>query len=242
MRKNILTLLSVALLGTAGYAENPLAVKNTEETQGLILDKRSFGVHAGIKGFGGDLGIKIIPMIHASVGFSILKFNENSKIYKKFVDDEGIENAKAELNLGSIDFKGEFYPFPVGSSFKLAAGMSYFLQEQQLTASGTIDGNSSFLGSDLVPNVLGVSESFSAEVEFSRLVPYFGIGLGRIVPKKKIGFGIDIGAYLIGDGKVTVDAENFQQSEEEAREQMQKEVDKLPPFLPSLTFRVMVNL
>ena len=102
--------------------------------------------------------------------------------------------------------KVEVLPFK-RSSFKLVAGVGYFLNPL-IKFTADLDIKISFSDPE-IQKVLSESDlsrqgSFSVLVETKRkLSPYFGIGFGRAVPRGRVGFGMEVGSYFTGGYKLT---------------------------------------
>ncbi len=85
--------------------------------------------------------------------------------------------------------------------FRLIAGAAVFPQKK-LTVSGELLTNVQLNAVSLQPSDLG---SGGIEVSFAQKVsPYFGFGIGRATPRRRLNLSLDFGAYYMGDYRVKV--------------------------------------
>ncbi len=99
-------------------------------------------------------------------------------------------NIDADVKLGRIAAVLEYHPF--GNAFKISAGAAYMLTN----IGGTIMVRDSSSQGDIkvAPSEIG---DIKFGLKTNPVVPYFGIGFGRAVPKGRVGFNFELGAYYI---------------------------------------------
>jgi hypothetical protein len=96
----------------------------------------------------------------------------------------------ADIKLGRISAVFEYHPF--SNAFKISAGAAYMLTN----IGGTIMVRDSSSQGDIrvAPSEIG---DIKFGLKTNPVVPYFGIGFGRAVPKGRVGFNFELGAYYI---------------------------------------------
>ncbi|MGY6650299.1 hypothetical protein [Wenyingzhuangia sp. IMCC45574] len=157
----------------------------------------AIGVSGGT-GFGGDLSYKLNDYFSVSARYNMLSYREEG--IKQELDGEDFL-IDAEVDFKNIDLVFSIYPFK--SSFKIVAGASYFLNSD-------LSIQTSFAESVFIGDVEFTPESGAGNLiinsDFGQVAPYLAIGFGRAVPNKRLGFGIEAGAYYTGSPTVTLDA------------------------------------
>lgn len=161
-----------------------------------FLDKNRFGLGANISTNG----------IGAQLAYSIMKRNiliasvEGRYYYSEIKDREVIFQqtpmlVNGYIKRGSIGFLVDYHSF--GNSFKLTTGFAILLNEVNNVAKlrdSSVQGNI-----NISPDEVG-SINIGCNIKPS---PYFGIGFGKSVPKKRVGFSFEIGIYYTGIPNVT---------------------------------------
>jgi len=216
--------LAVALgMSTNSFAQDAPPPAPTEESSSSPLiasGAMALGLNFGMPGVGLDFAYKINESFSARVRYQALPFEINDFEYT--LDGQDLL-ADVTLNFSQIGIVADYYPFQ-SSSFKLMAGVSYFINN---SFSATVAINDTlYVGEDgddaddlgdfvFYPDDIG---TISIASEWGQIVPYMGLGFGRAVPNKRVGFGIELGAYYIGAPDVNVDATGMltETSEEEA--------------------------
>jgi hypothetical protein len=129
----------------------------------------------------------------------------------------------ADVDVFNTDFLLEYLPFSK-SSFKLVAGGSLIIN-----GSGSVN----IIYNDVIQ--YGDLEFSNEEVgDLTIGVDYAGLGFGRAVPKKRVGFGIELGTYYAGSPDVSLAATNMlapTATEEEAQLQSNLSDYKWFPFI-----------
>ncbi|SFU58128.1 hypothetical protein SAMN05216480_10891 [Pustulibacterium marinum] len=99
----------------------------------------------------------------------------------------------------AVDLSIEYLPFK-RSSFKLVGGVGYFF-----------DGQLSFMGVNETGFTYGELKIEAEDVgtvdfqmDYSGVAPYFGLGFGRAIPKKRVGFGFELGSFYTGEPQATI--------------------------------------
>ncbi len=134
-----------------------------------------------------------------------------------------------------IGAKVDFHPFK-SKTFKLVGGLSYGSGDFIVD----VEPSSKTGKFKLTKDVELDAEDFGTAkliVAGNNIRPYFGIGFGRAVPKRRVGFGLDLGAYYSGSPKLTVDRTGLIKSvlTDQNISDIEKNVSGYS-FMPNITF------
>lgn len=201
--------------------------------------KNSVNLQFGSFGYGVGIAHQLKPQ-GLSVRLSIDRLDSSPFISKPLKvslsggSDIDINPKVTSLLIGA---KVDFHPFKK-RTFKLVGGLSYGSGDFTVDIAPTIKTGRFKLTSDVE---LDAEEFGTAKliVGANNFRPYLGLGLGRAVPKKRIGFGFDLGVYYIGSPKITVDRSGLIKSilTDQNIADVEKNV-KNYSFLPNLTFNI----
>lgn len=97
-----------------------------------------------------------------------------------------------------------WHPFRRGSFF-LAAGLAY-TWHPHLRAVATADGKLDLGGLELTPEDVGVID---LQVRWRPVIGYVGWGFGRVVPRRRVGVGFEMGVFYLGRPRVNLQYEGF---------------------------------
>ena len=142
----------------------------------------------------------------------------------------------ANVDVMNTDILLEYLPFSQ-HNFKLVGGFSYI-------SSGKGDINVAYNEAikygDIViePEDIG---DMTIGVDYSGLAPYMGLGWGRAVPRKRVGFGIEIGTYYVGSPDVSLTATNMLADTAQEEGQLQENMNDYKWF-PFLNMRLAFRL
>lgn len=142
----------------------------------------------------------------------------------------------ANVDVFNTDLLLEYLPFR-RKNFKLVVGGSFI-------SSGKGDVNVAYNEAikygDLIIEPEDVGD-MTIGVDYAGFAPYMGLGWGRAVPRKRVGFGIEVGTYYVGSPKVTLTATNMLADTYKEEGQLQENMNdyKWFPFLNMrLSFRL----
>ena len=177
MKKNSLSLLFIFLsLATIGQEK-----KNKNRHHAIAIGAGS--------GLTADYSFRFNDYFALTARYNLFEYSYNE--YEHEIDGETI------LIDSSIDFKGidvflSIHPFK--TAFRLIGGYgTYEATNVNITGSFT---ESVFIG-DVEFNANDVGQLL-IDLTWKKNLPYAGIGFGRAVPKKRVGFGLEIGTYFAG--------------------------------------------
>ena len=193
------------------------------------------GLNVGTEGIGLNVAAPLGNHFDVSMGFDVMpaiKFNANVK-----VNTSGINLLypnDTPFNVRDVDVEGntkrvtgyvkfDYYPFN-HSSFFIAAGFSYG-GSRLLKLKGHSDDIRDYyqawmaqgvsfddvkINLDLEDFDLPVNQNGDVDgyAKVNGFRPYFGLGFGRLVPKKRVGVRVELGAQLHGTPKLYYKEEN----------------------------------
>lgn len=205
----------------------------------LVQKKNAVGLNFGLQGFGLDYGRRLNDRFQIRLRGQVLPFTLED--YALTVSDQDV-NVNLDLNITNIGFIVDYHPF-AGKSFKLMFGGSYFI-ENRIEANVALR-DSLFFGDDgpdadskgdfvFTPEDIG---SVGIKLEWAQVAPYIGLGFGRAVPKKAVGFSVGLGAYYMGKPEVTVNATGMLEDTAEEEDELEENLSDLQ-WLPQLNFRL----
>lgn len=217
MKKNYLSLIVALIIATIASAQ----------TDPRLFNHLSVGLNVGTTGIGADVAMPVTRFLDIEAGVCIMpKIKYNTELHFNVPLDNINNILPTPININNVPIQGKlnmlngkvlinFYPIPV-SSFHITAG-AYFGGGEVAEVYNTIDGqltpvnqanefirknNSQYdeiglkLGDYLLtPDAEG---NVKATLKTNGFKPYVGIGFGRAVPKKRIGFKFDLGAMFWG--------------------------------------------
>ncbi len=225
------------------------------------------GVNAGTVGFGASVATPLWSHISLRGGFSVAPFSYSytyddfdfSDILSEIPDpstsvaDLNVElGLKAELQMTSAHLLFDIAPFRRGnSSFFISAGL-YFGTGKLITVSGRFDDAAMQKLTDCgvnlsdIPVEIGDVEakmnpdgSVSADLKVRSVKPYVGIGFGRAIPRRRVGFRFELGALF--HGKPEIVSNNISDTNSEELSDVNKFLKDFKVY-PQINFQVTVRL
>lgn len=190
-------------------------------------NKNAIGVSGGL-GYGFDYSRKLSDKFFVTVGYNALAVEENDLE----VELDG-ENLLADfiVDFANIDLKISYHPF--GNAFKLVAGAGYF-------TSSRLNLNTRFAESTMVGDIEFTSDDIGEiDIDFnwSEIAPFIGIGFGRPVSKKGIGFAFNAGTYYSESPDITLIATNILEPTADQEDLLTESFESFQ-FIPYITFRL----
>lgn len=160
-----------------------------------------------------------------------------------------LEDYRVDLELGGepvhinastqfmeMDLVAEYLPFKK-SSFKLVGGVGYFMKAEA-NALAVYDGEIEYGDLTMTSDEIGTIDFM---VDYSGLSPYLGLGFGRAVPKKRVGFGVELGSFYLAKPKVTIIATKMLSPTSEEAQTLQENISDYRWF-PFVNFRLAVRI
>jgi hypothetical protein len=222
MKNKILLVLFFAVCWLGVAQENDSISKNRKHAIGLSIGT----------GVAFDYSYKFTDRFSVTVRYNVFQYE--IKDLKQTIDGEDLLIG-ADIDFKNIDVLFSYYPFK--TSFKLIGGLGYFTN-RKLTIPAVFAEGVSIGEVEFTPEELG---EITIDMEWKQIMPYVGIGFGRAVPNKRLGFGIDIGTYLGGEPDVALDATGLLAGTVDQEEVLNNGLSELK-FIPYFSFRLSYSL
>lgn len=219
MKKNYLLLIFLASFCFTGNSQ-----ENYNEK------KNAFAISFGSPGLGLEYARKLNPKLSVKAVWQTFNLKD---FEQKDLDLNGDKvDLLVNLELGIIDLGIEYLPFK-NSSFKLTTGL-VFLSKVNLNSVITYT-------EDVIVGTVTVTKQdvgeVVADVTWSGVAPYLGLGFGRTVPKKRLGFGIELGTYFVSSPNVNLTASKLLAPTATQEEKLQNSLEDFK-FIPRIQFRL----
>ena len=248
MKKLLTAIMSIVLMSASTV--------NAQVFNRGVFDHLGAGLSVGSEGIGLSVATTLSPYVELSGGVDFMpaikpSFNINVSSANVMYDGTpvtipvGKVNVKANAARTTFNFKVSAYPFGDKSSFFVAAGLS-FGGEKILDVYGESETMKAFLNDPTVPTEVknaayaeigkfdlkfDKNGAIDAEVLVHSVRPYLGLGLGRQVPKNRVGFRFEAGVQFMGKMKVYQgDKELLEGAIAETGDKLSKVVNKLTVY------------
>lgn len=211
MKKFILFIVLAAVSYSPLMAQDaPMATDSTkameakEDKYPMWQNRHAIALSLGMPGIGLEYAYNINRSLNLRAGFLSFQLND----YNTDLDISGQSvNVNANLSSSVFDLFLEYHPTP-NKAFKLVGGFGYL---NNVGVSTLILLNDDIGFGDLVIDNEEIGD-IDIAVTWSGLAPYMGFGFGRAVPKKRVGFGIEVGTYYAGGPDVGITANGMLQN------------------------------
>ena len=216
-------LLAIALVSVcfASHAQDEIEIKER---------KNAFAASFGLPGLGIEYARKLSPKLSARVAWHSAQLINLRAENIEIKDDKVNLLANAEVSI--IDLGIEYNPFK-NSSFKLTTGIGYLANvNTNLVVTYTEDVKFG----DVIITKNDVGE-IVADVTWRGIAPYVGIGFGRAVPKRRFGFGFELGTYYTSSPDVKLTASELLAPTASQEENLQKSLSSFK-FIPRVQVRL----
>ncbi|MDP5093205.1 MAG: hypothetical protein NWQ17_07835 [Polaribacter sp.] len=192
--------------------------------------KNAFAASFGLPGLGIEYARKLSPKFSARLAWHSAQLINLRAEDIEIKDDKVDLLANAEVSI--IDLGIEYNPFK-NSSFKLTTGIGFLTNvNTNLVVTYTEDVK---VG-DVIITKNDVGE-IVADVTWSGIAPYVGIGFGRAIPKKRFGFGFELGTYYTSSPDVVLTASNLLAPTASQEENLQESLSSFK-FIPRVQVRL----
>ncbi len=237
-----ITLFLVALHPLIGQAQG-ISTTNTPQKspkEGSNLHRLGLGLHGGLIGVGADLGYQFNSMLGIRAKYSVVPISMvlESAGYgmpqkMEFSGANLLVDVSAKLD--HADLMIDFHPFR--NAFRLSAGLGIFAGNQIKINAAFMD-STQFGEITFTPNDIG---SIGLNWVLNTANPYLGFGFGRPAPKRRIGLGMDLGAFYMGPPKPEILATGMVKRTSEQSTLLQENL-KDYQWLPVMSLRLAVAL
>ncbi|MFY8019667.1 MAG: hypothetical protein ACOVP1_00665 [Bacteroidia bacterium] len=140
---------------------------------------------------GAGIGIHKGLSPHFAIRASYFSGNLNQKAETSFGSDA--VSLDANIKVGAVGLFLDMHPSKY-SSFHFRTGLVYNFNNYQVDI--TPKGNQNYGFIEYTPAQVG---TITFDIKGANYAPYLGIGFGRAIPKRRLGFGFDMGAFYHGD-------------------------------------------
>ncbi|MBX7182974.1 MAG: hypothetical protein K1X82_12740 [Bacteroidia bacterium] len=214
-------------------ATEPIATNKEPKVKGDSKLNFGMAVHlqVGTIGPGGAIGIRFLDQLSCRVGFNYFKLNTS---FEGNFFDVNLKHSP-DLTLGAISLMVDYFPV-TKSSFHITGGVAYNLNHYKY---GMVYNDTLQYGTIVVNGENAGTLHF--DVKSSKIVPYLGIGFGRAVPKKRVGFGFELGCFYHGKPQVSIDATKLIEQTKDEQQQLQDNLSGYR-FFPYLNLHLSVKL
>jgi len=212
---------------------NLQAQEESPELTKINPGKYAIGINSGLPGIGIDFARKINDHFMLRLQGNYLKYALND--FETVVDGTTVL-VDANIDFLNTDLLLDIHPFKA-SSFKFVLGGGYFF-DQSISVSTKFSETLFINDIEFTPDEVGI---IGITNQWESFAPYGGIGFGRAVPNKRIGFGIDLGTYYLGEPKPEIIATGML---EDTKNQEQQLADDMSEYrwLPVFKFRISIRL
>lgn len=219
MKKNYLLLIFLASFCFTGNSQ-----ENYNEK------KNAFAISFGSPGLGLEYARKLSSKLSAKAVWQTFNLKD---FEQKDLDLNGDKvDLLANLELGIIDLGIEYLPFK-NSSFKLTTGLGFL---SKVNLNSVITYTEDVIVGTVIVTKQDVGEVV-ADVTWSGVSPYLGLGFGRAIPKKRLGFGIELGTYFVSSPNVNLTASKLLAPTATQEEKLQNSLEDFK-FIPRIQFRL----
>ncbi|GBU08354.1 hypothetical protein AwDysgo_16850 [Bacteroidales bacterium] len=214
MKKNVILLLNFIL-----FTFISLSINAQERSEDGFLNKFGVGVKLGTYGPGIDVHTSLTKNIKARVGLSLMSYTYTGDVdftghytHKDYPTPIAIPGTISDFKFKFFNTSLLFDYYPMESGiFSLTAGV--YLGDNSVKSIGKITDYEAIVtqypeaeefeidGYTFKPYKNG---SFDINIALGETIkPYFGFGLGRTIPKSKLGFKFDLGMIYQGMYDIT---------------------------------------
>lgn len=257
MRRFILAIVALLAISATATAQSESFYK--------FGNRWALGVGGGTEGIGIDVATSINKYFSVRAGVNIMpdiSIEEEFDISSVVPSIAGVPvpnnlmiEAEASAKRTTFDVKLDCYPFPNSSSFFITAGAS-FSGEELITVGGYSDEAKNYIdrienlghqyGNELAINIwedkrIPINRDGHADggIKVKNFRPYFGLGFGRLIPKKRVGCRLELGVQIHGKPEIYTDIEDFDikgaMSKDETANDIADIIDKVTVY-PVLKF------
>ena len=167
---------------------------------GGFLENIGIGLKAGTYGAGIDANVSLLPNLKARIGFNYLGYTH--LINKTINDLEGADGTKVDLTFKKATIKLpnanillDFYPLE-SLPISITGGLYIGKNNIHIDATTTSDVTFEYIGEKMKSE----NKKLFGDINMGGTVkPYLGLGFGRTIAKKRVGFRCDLGTIYQGD-------------------------------------------
>ncbi|MEM6379565.1 MAG: hypothetical protein AAF705_15270 [Bacteroidota bacterium] len=192
------------------------------------------GISAGTQAFiGADFTVRLHQKVNARVAYHYLTYTFDETVVD-FNSADLLLNAKFEQS--NIAIFGEYNI--AKDRFRLVAWISY-APDNMINFSGILADSIQFQDVLASPEEIGL---LGGTIQMgNKIAPYFGIGVGRAIPLKRVGLSADFGTYYKGSPQVELMATNLLRNNVNNEQIIEDAIDFIQ-WWPVLSVRLAVRI
>jgi hypothetical protein len=166
------------------------------DTSRNFANNSSVSIFGGVTGLGLELSYLVVPSsrLYLRGGISHIGY---SKLYNFEYNSRSFIKIDPNIKLGIVYVGLDYLPFKK-SSLYLITGVGYTHNVRTAINANTttgVDISGTFISGEDFGNI-------NFEIKWNKVVPFVGIGIGRVVPKRRFGVSAELGSYYIGSPKL----------------------------------------
>lgn len=238
MKKTQLLLICIFLTTLSVFSQESISkVEGVDDNEKLLSKeasserKNAVTLSFGTSGIGFGYARKLNSKFNGIIAYNISKIKDQEIDVTSIIDNENVGFSGGTAST-IIDLGAEYVPFN-NSSFKLTFGIGYL---NDVNVNGTITYKEGITVGDVDLEQESVGK-IDVTSNWTGIAPFIGIGFGRAVPKKRFGFGVDIGTYYANAPTVYLVADKLLEPTEKEESTLQVAFESLR-FIPRIQFRV----
>jgi len=221
MKKNYLLLTFLICICFEGISQ---------EDENFKEKKNAIAISFGSPGLGLEYARKLSPKLSGKIVWQTFSLNDYEQKGIEIKDD--VVDLNADLNVSIVDLGIEYTPFK-NSSFKLTTGLGFL---SNVNVNSVVTYTEDIVVGTVTVDKKDVGEII-ADVTWSGVAPYIGVGFGRAIPKKRFGFGIEFGTYFASAPNVDLTASNLLAPTASQEENLQESLESFK-FIPRIQIRL----
>lgn len=246
MKKTILSLFMALAAVTGLQAQDDFYGVCNRWALGVGVGTEGIGIEVGTnfnKYLGARLGLNIMPGINYSDDVDI-EVEASQANLGSFRNSYSM-NIEGSLKRTTVDVKVDYYP--TGGTFFITGGFSfggnkiikvkghsedyaqdyanYYNQYGSMAGQYGIDLTDNYIKIDDYKVPIDKNGNIGAGLKVSGFRPYLGIGVGRAVPKNRVGCRFELGVQFHGKPKFYVDNGNFEELSSKADDSVSDAID-----------------
>lgn len=241
------TILTVCLLFAIGMNSTRLFAQNEKNSDYGIFNSLAVGLSVSTTGIGVDVASPIGNYLALRAGISFMPDFTFSTDVDVDIDDYSNIPANMEVEGGMGRTSGELllnvYPFKRANFF--VCGGAYFGGGKIIKIKGHSDALQEYInegnkaGIEIGDYTIPVDKNgnVAGGLKVASFRPYLGLGFGRAVPRKRVGFMFEMGVQFHKTPEVYSDYGELKQLNEMADNDFSDIIDKLTVY-PVLKFRL----
>lgn len=198
---NVLSLFSVCVLMLVQTVASAYGAIRKDST--AVFSSYGLGVTVGTMGIGVQAAYQFSTKLPLTLRAGLSYFNYQKSFHVSTKDDARLY-VSPDVALSNAQASLQWHPF-TKSSFFVTLGAGY-VWNPRLSAIVQTHDKVNFGGIEMTPDNFGVIQS---SVHWQRLRGFAGVGFGRAVPARRIGFSAEMGCYYLGSPRVDLNYSGF---------------------------------